>query len=206
MVSSNNILVATMLLVYTSSASATNLNNLELPMQLVGDIVGKALQAGDEVSSLLNKQRPTLLQLFGLMPKQPAGLGSMLKSRLDVASLSLVDRAINAKSRAQAVANFLAGKGQELIDEICTPERFTRGQLIPAGCKGVSLTLDITTGRCTLDLARERAECFAPMVKLTASPAVCNLKYRERCIFRVSMGCHCVFHSHPPHTRDPSAK
>lgn len=112
-----------------------------------------------------------------------AGLGALLGSRLS--NTPLLSKALDAHQRVKAVNEFLFNKAQDIVDDICTPERFTRGRKVPTGCRGPSLTLDVNTGRCTLDLARERVECFPPSVVLTLKPAVCNLEYRERCVFKV---------------------
>lgn len=59
------------LLAYSPSTSAVGIDNLELPLELLGDVVGRAINAGNTVSSLLGGKRATLLKLFGLVPKQP---------------------------------------------------------------------------------------------------------------------------------------
>ncbi len=184
------------LLLAPPSTNALDLADLRLdaPVDLVRSLVGTLIskEDGGILSTMMDVATKTtpIMRLFNLMPSlpkdlfaSPADLGIRLFPQPPVSKENLFDAAIDARSRIKGFEDFLANVGQDIKESICTHEQFERGEFIPTGCQGPSLTLNITTGKCTIDTATKRVECVPPRVELIKSPASCNLKYRERCIF-----------------------
>lgn len=175
---------------------------LDAPVDLVRSLIGTLINKdeGGLLPSLLTiatKETP-LMRLFNLLPFPkdiPAlDLSTLLGTRMfglltppapKEGPATLIGAAEAISSRLKTFEDFLLDLGEEIKESICTHEDFERGEFVPTQCVGPSLTLDITTGSCTVDAAKKRIECFPPKVVLTKSPTTCNLKYRERCVFEV---------------------